>query len=101
MTFDKPLTIQKQDQDTEQWKDFLRLHSRVNKKSSSGGVNAGADQFHARLSFDIRYFSGLEEIRYDPQMYRILYREHTFRVTDYDDYMEQHRTIRLEGELYE
>ena len=31
----------------------------------------------------------------------IIYRGRTFKVKDYDDYMEQHRTIRLVGEFYE
>ena len=42
----------------------------------------------------------LEAIAYGPQPYRILYRGHTFKVTDYDDYLEQHRTVKLVGDLY-
>ena len=38
---------------------------------------------------------------YHTQPYRILYRGRTFKVVDYDDYMEQHREIKLVGELYE
>ena len=35
-----------------------------------------------------------------PQPYRILYRGHTFKVVDYDDYLEQHRTVKMVGDLY-
>ena len=101
MTFDKPITVQVMNKDTEKWGDLLKLHARVNKTGGGQTINAGAAQFHATLTFEVRYSRALESIRFKPQFYRVVYRGHTFKVTDYDDYMEQHRTIRLVGELYE
>lgn len=100
MTYDKPITIQIQDPDTEEWSDHLHLHARVNKTSGGTSMNAGADQYRASLTFEVRYFKKLEDLHYSPQPYRIIYRGRTFKVKDYDDYMEQHRTIKLVGELY-
>ena len=45
--------------------------------------------------------SVLEELRYTPQLFRLRYRGHTYRVVGYDDYLEQHRTVRITGALYE
>ena len=101
MTFDKPITVQVMNKDTEKWGDLLKLHTRVNKTGGGQTINAGADQFHATLTFEVRYSRALESIRFKPQFYRVVYRGHTFKVTDYDDYMEQHRTVRIVGELYE
>ncbi len=101
MTYDKPIIIQTQDPDTEQWADKLHLHARVNKTGGGTSVNAGADQYQVKLNFDLRYVAALQEIAYSVQPYRIMYRGHKFKVIDYDDYMEQHRTVRLVGELYE
>ena len=101
MTFDKPITIQVQDLTTEEWSDTLKLHAHVNKTGSAHTFNAGTDQYHVRLTFTVRYGQALEAIAYSPQPYRVLYKGRKFRVTDYDDYMEQHRTIKLVGELYE
>ena len=101
MTFDKPITVQVMNKDTEKWGDLLKLHARVNKTGGGQTINAGADQFHATLTFEVRYSRALESIRFKPQFYRVVYRGHTFKVTDYDDYMEQHRTVRIVGELYE
>ena len=103
MRYDKPITVQVQDEDTEQWADWWPrpLYARVNKTRGGQGMTAGADQFRASLTFEVRYFPALEALRYAPQLYRILYRGHTFKVSDYDDYQEQHRTVRLAGELYE
>ena len=101
MIYDKPIIIQTQDPDTEQWADKLHLHARVKKTGGGTSVNAGADQYQVKLNFDLRYVAALQEIAYSVQPYRIMYRGHKFKVIDYDDYMEQHRTVRLVGELYE
>ena len=101
MIYDKPITIETKDDETEDWHELFRLHARVNKTGGGTTLNAGADQFLATLTFEIRYFKELEDLRYSPQLYRIIYRGHSFRVTDYDDFMEQHRTVKLVGEHYE
>lgn len=100
MVYDKPITVQVQDADTEQWTDKLKLHARVNKTGGGTSFSAGADQFKASLTFEVRYCTALEDIAYNPQPFRIVYRGRTFKVTDYDDYMEQHKTVKLVGELY-
>lgn len=99
--YDKPITLQTQDETTEEWVDAMHLHARVNKTGGGTSLNAGADQYHVSLTFDVRYNARLEELRYSPQPFRIVYRGHTFKVTDYDDYMEEHKEVRLVGELYE
>ena len=100
MIYDKPITIQQQDPDTEDWADRWKLHARVNKTGGGQAQNAGADQYRATLTFEVRYFKALEDLRYNPQPYRIVYRGHTFKLVDYDDFMEQHQTIKLVGEAY-
>lgn len=100
MTYDKPITIQTQDPETEEWADRWKLHARVNKTGGGQTLNAGADQYHATLTFEVRYFKALEELRYNPQLFRVLYRGHSFKLTDYDDYMERHRTVKLVGVSY-
>lgn len=99
MTYDKPITIQIRD-DSENWADLWKLHARVNKSGGGQASNAGADQYKATLSFDVRYFKALEDMRYNPQPYRIVYRGHFFKLVDWDDYMEQHLTVKLVGEAY-
>lgn len=101
MVFDKPITLQTQNLDTEQWEDSLHLHAQVNKASGGTAFNAGADQYRMSLTFTVRYCKELEALRYSPQPFRILYKGHKFKLTDYDDYMEQHKTVRLVGEFYE
>jgi SPP1 family predicted phage head-tail adaptor len=98
--FNKLVTLQQQDDETEQWSDVHRLHARVNKTGGGSAFNAGADQYNLTLTFELRHSATLEAVRYNPQAYRVQYRGHLFKITDYDDYMEQHRTVRLVGVLY-
>lgn len=102
MIYDKPITIQYQDPDldTEEWVDRWKLHARVNKTGGGQALNAGADQYRATLTFEVRYFKALEELRFNPQPFRVVYRGHNFKLVDYDDFMEQHRTVKLVGEAY-
>lgn len=100
MIYNKPITVQVQDFDTEEWADKWRLHARVNKTGGGQSLNAGADQYKATLTFEVRYFKALEEMRYNPQPFRIVYQGHHFKLADYDDYMEQHHTVKLVGEAY-
>lgn len=98
--YDKPITIQVQDPTTEEWADSLHLHALVNKTGGGTSLNAGADQYHVSLTFRVRYNTALEELRYSPQPFRVIYRGHKFKVTDYDDFMEQHKEVTLVGQLY-
>lgn len=100
MKYDKPIIIQIQDPETEEWRDSLKLHASVNKTGGGSNFNAGTDQHNASLTFKLRYVRKLEDIAYNTQPYRIIYRGRAFKVVDYDDYMEQHREIKLVGEYY-
>lgn len=97
-----PFTIQVQDENTEQWVDSLHLHAlQVNKTGGGSSFAAGADQYRVSLTFEVRWCEKLEQLRYSTQPFRIVYRGHTFKVKDYDDFMEQHQRVKLVGELYE
>lgn len=96
-----PLTIQRQDPDSERWEDLLHLHAlQVNKTGGGETFNAGAGQFKPRLTFELRWCRALEDAIHDPQQHRIVYRGRTYNIKDYDDYMEQRRVVRLVGEAY-
>lgn len=101
MRYDKPVTIQVQDFETEKWTDALKVHARVNKSTGSTANTAGTDTYKVKLKFSMRYMKAIEDIAYNPQPYRIMYRGRYFKVTDYDDYMEEHREVNMVGEYYE
>lgn len=101
MVFDKPIIIQQQNPDTETWTDYFHAHAAVNKSGGSEYLNAGAERSSATLIFELRYCSMLEPIRYNTQVYRILYRGKTFNIKNTDLYMEDMRNnLKLVGEFY-
>lgn len=96
-----PVKIQRLDPKTEEWSDHLHLHAlQVNKSGGGESFAAGADQYHPRLTFTLRWCRELEAIRYNTQEHRIMYQGHAFNIQDYDDYMEQHITVLLVGVAY-
>lgn len=96
-----PLTIQKMDPATEEWSNLYHPHAlQVNKTGGGESYAAGAEQYKPRLTFELRWFKGLEDVIYNPQLHRIVYRGRMFDIQDYDDFMEQHRTVRLVGVAY-
>ena len=96
-----PLTIQVMDTDTEEWSDLLHLHAlQVNKTGAGESFNAGAEQYHPRLTFTVRYQPALEAVNYNTQMHRIVYRGHVYDIQDYDDFMEKHVEVNMVGVAY-
>lgn len=96
-----PVTIQRMNADSEEWEDFLHLHAiRINKAGGGENFAAGAEQFKLSLRFEFRWSKQLEEVISHTQVYRLIYRNRCFNIKDYDDYMERHRTVKVEGVLY-
>lgn len=98
---DRPIIIQKINELTEDWDDAFKVHASINKaKTDSEYLNAGATQGKKTLVFEIRYFSALEKLSLDTQSYRILYQNIPYNITDYDDYLLRHKTVKFLGESY-
>lgn len=94
--FDRPISIQKRNELTEDWEDVFRVHASINKaKSDDEYLNAGAIQGKKNLTFEIRYFNGIEEISFNIQNYRVVYQGVPYDIKDYDDFMLQHKTVKL------
>jgi SPP1 family predicted phage head-tail adaptor len=99
--FDRPITIQKIDELTEEWVDVYKVHARINKaKSDTEYLNAGAVKGKRNLTFEVRYFKALEDISYNTERYQVVYQGIPFNIVDYDDFMLQHKTVKLLGVSY-
>ena len=98
--YDKPITIQKQDEVTEQWVDYIKLHASVNKTKQTAYLGGGASQSRRTLTFEVRYCPPLEPVAMDTQLYRIIFQGNEYKVLDYDDFMLKHQTVKLVGESY-
>ena len=100
-TFDRPIIIQKINEETELWEDVFKVHASINKaKSDNEYLNAGAIQAKKTLTFEVRYFADLEDVSLNLQSYRIVYQGMTYNIVDYDDFMLTHKTVKLLGVSY-
>lgn len=96
-----PVMIQKMNESTEIWSDFLLVHAlKVNHVRSNESNAAKAEQYRHRLTFEARWRQAIEEVAHAPQIYRLVYRGRTYNIEDYDDYMETHRKVHLVGVAY-
>lgn len=100
MVFDRPIIIQKINEDNETWQDYLPYHCRLNKAGYSESQNGGAIKSKVKLAFEVRYCPPLEDIFLNTQLYRIVYKNNNYNIIDYDDFMFKHKTIKLIGESY-
>lgn len=102
MAFDKPIKIERLNENgsNETWAEFATVHARVNKSGGNAYLKAGAERSQNSLVFVCRYSSLLEEIRLNTQLYRLFYRGNRYRIEDYDDFEENHETIKLLGVSY-
>jgi len=86
--YDKPITIQRQDEHGK-WVAWKKLHAFVNKAKDSA----------SQLIFEVRYTSALKEIFSYLEDFLIVYRGDIFLIEDYDDFMEQHLTVRFRASI--
>ena len=99
--YDRPITIQRINDTTEQWENVYAVHAYINKsKADDEYLNAGAIQAKRSLVFEVRYFAALENIANNIQLYRIVYNDIPYNIKDFDDFQLKHRTVKLLGVSY-
>lgn len=99
MLYKRLITIQKFNEDNDDWETYLEnIHANVNKSSKDNEyLKAGAIQSKSYKVFDTRYRPELKLIDGNTQLFRVLFDGRLFNIIDYDDYFERHQTIRLMG----
>ena len=96
-----PVMLQHLDTSTEPWTDVKTLHAtRVNSASGKEGFGAGAEQYHLQLKFRFAWSRLVEQVRFSPQTFRLIYHGQPFNIVGYDDYMENHINADIIGEAY-
>ena len=99
--YDRPISIQRINEITEQWEDVFKVHASINKaKSDNEYLKAGAIQAKRTLTFELRYFEDLEDIGLNLQSYRVVYQGIPYNIEDYDDFMLKHKSVKILGVSY-
>lgn len=100
MKYDKPIMIQKQNEETEEWEDVFRypLHADINIKPGEEYQAGSGTIRKTRLMFELRYFEKLKPLMLDSQLYRVQFQGENYNVVDYDDFKLKHKIIKIIGE---
>lgn len=100
MRFDRLITIQSRDEETERWADLKKCLARINRTGGMESYKKGGETIHNRMTFETRFDPSLQDIQYDTASYRIVWKGKNFNIVAYDDYFDSHQTIKLVGESY-
>ena len=93
------ITLQKLNEQ-KKWEDVMTMHAGANKYSGKEYLDGGSVQSQLKLVFDVRYCKIVSAIRLNTQLYRIIYGDGIYKIMDYDDFKEQHKTVHLLGVSY-
>lgn len=100
----KPILIHKYDELNDEWKPLeldgqaIVFHAKVNKSGGSEYLGSGSTQSTVQKIFVVRYSSVVADIELNTQLYRIEYAGVIYDITDYDDFNDLHKDVKLLGE---
>lgn len=97
MTYNLPIMLLRFNESSGAWEDEALLHARINKTGGSEYWGSGAYQSKATLTFEVRYSPVVASIFLNTQLYRIRYNGAEYDIDDVDDYLQQHRTLKISG----
>lgn len=101
MAYDRPIKIEKYNQQEQKWESYINLlHAEVNKDTQKEENNAGATRIKRKLKFKLRYCKPLADIPDNTQIYRIIYRGVLYNIVDPDNYFEKNQEMVFIGVSY-
>ena len=96
-SYNKPIIIQKLNEQTEKWDQYYFTHANVNKTTGKEYNAASTNISFSTYSFKIRFCEKLKEVIYNTEIYRILYDGKLFNIENADRYAENVTEITLIG----
>ena len=100
MVFDKPIIIEKLNEESGEWIKCISLHAHVNKYIQKEEFKAGATKNKRTLKFEVGYCPPLKNIEENTQIYRIVYKNKKYNIIDIDDFEERHQSFKMIGVSY-
>lgn len=98
MAMNKKIQFQKLNIETEKWIEFYSCYAEVNKASGREFFNAKTNITQSTFNFKVRYIRQLEDIIFNTNEYRIIYKDRIFNIVNVDDKQEKRLKITFVGE---
>lgn len=99
MTYNRPITIQKLNLETETWSDYYSTHANINKAGGREYFNASSVISNSTFNFKVRYCETIKNIQYETEIYRVLYDRRYFNIKNVDNYNMENHELTLVGEF--
>lgn len=96
-SYNRPIVIQKLDEETEKWEDYYSTHANVNKTGGKEYVNASTNISSSTYNFKVRFCEKFKDVIYNTEIYRILYDGRYYDIENVDRYAESSTEITLIG----
>ena len=107
--YNKIIKIQKLDINTEEWIDYYisekagndknpYIHANINKASGKEYFNARTEMSGSTFNFKVRYCEALKDLMFNTEIYRIIYDNKIFNITNVDDYQLNHNELTIVGD---
>lgn len=93
------IKIQKLNIMSEIWEDYYEPHAKVEKVGGKEYTKARTVISQSTYNFKIRYCNIVEDIIYNTEGYRVIYKKHIFDIKNVDRYEENSKEIILTGEF--
>lgn len=97
-SYNKPILIQKLDEDTEKWNDYYSTHANVNKASGKEYFNASTNISASTYNFKVRYCEKLKELLFNTEIYRVVYENRCYDIKNIDRYAESKTELTIIGD---
>lgn len=107
--YNKIIKFQKIDLKTEIWEDYYIsedaqknknpwIHANINKSSGKEYFNARTEISGSTFNFKVRYCEALNDLMFNTEVYRIIFENKIFNVTNVDDYQLDHNELTIVGD---
>lgn len=98
MSAGDPIEVLRLNRDTEEYEPYLRTHIIDENKARSEVSTAGRGQNSgAIITFRLRWSRMIAPIEFAMEEYRLVWRGREFDIDDFDDFMHQHRKVKITG----
>lgn len=97
-SYNRPILIQKLDEDTEKWSDYYSTHTNVNKASGKEYFNASTNISNSTYNFKVRYCEKLKELLFNTEIYRVVYESRCYDIKNVDRYAESKTELTIIGD---
>ena len=83
--YNRPILIQKLDNETEIWSDYYSTHAEINKASGKEYFNASTNVSASTYNFTTRYCALLEDVQCNTSSCRVVYKNKVFDILNVDN----------------